>query len=232
MIFPDDAVQKLAEPWWVPCEQGDLRPGVLLKAFLPHVDQVPLTMTPVGRENAEEHTTAVVRIEPLAAGVHPNPPLPVAALALEAREVWTAYRAKRRPCLVIGQSRVPVDNAERRGMAKKATAPTLVVAPYYGADRDGSRGGYNDVLLQRIRHAKYPQFMLDSLPIGGPAQSVLRFDHIQPVGLHYKSFNHTGFRLSDAAMRYIVADWLYWYLWGDLPEDSIVKGFQEMVGKL
>lgn len=209
MTFPDDSVQKFAEPWWEQCGPGDIRTGALLVAFLPHVDQVPHTLTPVGRENAEEHATALVRIEPLAvSGPRPKPPLPVAALTLNERELWTAYRAKKRPCLIVGRSTVQVDEAARRDMPKKATSPTLLVAPYYGADKDGTRAGYNPELLRRIRHAEYPQFMLDFLPIGGPKQSVLRFDHIQPVGLHYKFFEHTGFRLIDDAMQYVVADWL------------------------
>lgn len=232
MTFPDDAVQKFAEPWWVPCEPGDIRPGALLFAFLPHVDQIPHTMTPVGRENPEEHITASVRIEPLnVAGPRRKPSLPVAALTLNDGELWTVYRAKKRPCLVISQTTVQVDETVRRDMPRKATSPSLLVAPYYGADKDGTRAGYNSELLRRIRHAWYPQFMLDSLPIGGPAQSVLRFDHIQPVGLHYKSFDHTGFRLSDEAMQYIVTDWLLWYLQGRLPEDSLVEDFRQLVGE-
>ena len=231
--FPDDAVQNLADPWWVPCDQGDTSPGALLNAFIPHVDQIPHTMTPVGRENPEEHKTALVRIEPLAIkGSRPKPQLPVAALTLDKGELWTIYKAKKRPCLVVGQSTVQVDEAARRDMPKKATSPTLLVAPYYGADKDGSRAGYNEALLQRIRHAEYSQFMLDSLPIGGPKQSVLRFDHIQPVGLHYKSFEHTGYRLSDTAMQDIVIDWLLWYLRGEVPEGSFVEYFQKAVENL
>jgi hypothetical protein len=232
MTFPDDAVQKHVAPWWVPCDQDNIGPGALIAAFVPHVDQVPHTLTPIGRENPEEHTTALVRIAALdIKGSRPKPQLPVAALTLNDRELWTVYCAKKRPCLVVGRTTVQVDEAARRDMPKKATSPTLLVAPYYGADKDGTRAGYNSELLRRIRHAEYPQFMLDSLPIGGPTQSVLRFDHIQPVGLHYKSFEHTGFRLSDDAM-YIVADWLFWYLRGELPEGSFVEYFQEAVQNL
>lgn len=233
MTFPEDSVQSCTKSWWEPCDPGDIRTGALLVAFLPHVDQVPNTLTPVGREDPEEHKTALVRIEPLdIKGPRPNPSLPVAALTLNERELWTVYRAKKRPCLVVGQSTVQVDEAARRGMPKKATSPTLLVAPYYGADKDGSRAGYNPELLRRIRHAEYPQFMLDFLPIGGPRQSVLRFDHIQPVGLHYKAFEHTGFRLSDEALTYFVADWLTWYLQGELPEDGLLDMFRQPVGNL
>ena len=88
--------------------------------------------------------------------------LPVAAMALHDDELWTAYRAKKRPCLVLVSDVPAVDNKLRRGMPKRSTAPTVIVAPYYGSDRDGTRAGYNPELVERIRHAEYPQFFCNS----------------------------------------------------------------------
>lgn len=232
--FQPDEVQNIVEAWWEPCDSGKAEPGALLLACLPHVDQQPLTMIPVGRKEPGEHNTATVRFEPLDVNeCRSKPELPVAALTLNGGERWAAYRAKRRPCLVVGMAE-PVDDRLRRDMPKKSTSPTLVVAPYYGVDRDGSRAGYNPELVRRIRHAEYPQFMLDSLPLAGgkkTERSILRLDHLQPVGMHYRAFVHTGFCLSTDARECIFQDWLNWYLWDDLPEDSLIRGFQKLVQK-
>ena len=165
MIFPDDAVQNIVDSWWEACDSNQVQPGALLYACLPHVDQQPVIMVPIDRKEPGEHQTTTVRFEPLnLTEYHRLPELPVAALALNDGELWAAYRAKRRPCLVLGLT-TPVDARLRRDMPKKSTSPAMVVAPYYGVDRDGSRAGYNPELVQRIRHAEYPQFVLDSLPL-------------------------------------------------------------------
>ena len=131
---------------------------------------------------------------------------------------------------VIGTKQPHVDDVLRRGMPRNLTSPTLIVAPYYGADQDGKRAGYNPKLVDRIRHAEYPQFMLDYLPIPGPEQSsILRFDHIQPVGLHYHAYEHSGFCLSDEAVELILDDWLQWLFYGGLPENSLILDYQKEI---
>lgn len=230
MSYPEDSIQSLAASWWEACTKADFpQAGCLVRAYLPHVDQVPHTLRAVGRVEAAEHKTATVQIEPLHIGqVNKRPTLPIAALSLYPKEVWTVYRAKTRPCLVVGAQLPSVDNDLRKGMPLQSTSPTLLVAPYYGADKDGNRAGYNAELLQRIKHAEYPQFMLDSLPIDkGPILSVLRFDHIQPVGLHYKFFEHTGFRLSKEAQGYVLNEWLHWLVYGQFPADSLLREFRQ-----
>jgi len=114
-------------------------------------------------------------------------------------------------------------------MPKKLTSPTILVAPYYGGDQDGRRSGYPPELVERIRHAEYPQFFWDKLPIGGPKESILRFDHIQPVGSHYSAYEYTGYALSDDAVDLIIDDWLTWLFYGGLPEDSFILDYQKEV---
>lgn len=59
------------------------------------------------------------------------------------------------------------------------------MAPFYGADRDGRRGGWNPLFLERIRRGEYPQYLWDKLPVGTQVkESVLRLDHLQPLGGH------------------------------------------------
>lgn len=230
MNFPTDSVQRIVDTWWEKCEPRELRRGALLYAFVPHVDQVPLTLKPIGRKEPYLHDKGTIIIDPLKINdARPREALPVAALSLHEGELWTAYRAKKRPCMIMAIMQPEVDKSLRRGMPKKSTAPTLIVAPYYGADRDGRRAGYNPALIERIRHAEYPQFMLDILPVPGPENSILRFEHIQPIGLHDHSYEHTGFSLSDEAVEIILDDWLQWFFYGGLPKGSIILDFQKAI---
>jgi len=230
MTFPTDSIQNIVTSWWEESDKKELKKGSLVYAFVPHVDQVPITLTPTGRKEADKHDKANLYITPLRINdSRPKEALPVAALSLHEGELWTAYRAKKRPCLVIGTEQPKIDNLLRRDMPKKLTSPTLLIAPYYGADKDGRRAGYNPELVDRIRHAEYPQFILDRLPIGGPKQSILRFDHIQPVGLHYYAYEHSGFCLSDEAVELILDDWLQWLFYGGLPPDSFILDYQKEI---
>ena len=229
-MFPTDSVQSIMSSWWEKYDKKKITKGCLVYAFVPHVDQIPITLTPKGRKQAEQHDSAIIYITPLRINdSRPKASLPVAALSLHEKELWTAYRAKKRPCLVLGTDTPVVDNELRRGMPKKLTAPTVLVAPYYGVDKDGSRAGYNPQLVQRIRHAEYPQFLLDQLPIGGPKESILRFDHIQPIGLHYYAYEHSGYSLSDEAVELILDDWLQWLFYGGLPSDSFLLDYQREI---
>jgi len=230
MTFPDDSIQASIDPspWWIKQETKQLERGCLVAAFVPHVDQVPYTVIPKGRKQADEHGTAEVEIKPLEIKKPRRySSLPVAAMPIFDNEILTAYRAKKRPCLVLGTQSQPVEDAYRRGMPKRSTAPVVLAAPYYGADKDGKRAGYHAELVDRIRHAQYAQFFMDSLPIGGPAESILRLDHLQPVGTHYNSYELSGYKLSDDALE-IIDEWLNWMLYGYLPdqEHGFIRGFQ------
>ncbi|MBU1566987.1 MAG: hypothetical protein KJ630_15365 [Proteobacteria bacterium] len=83
-----------------------------------------------------------------------------------------------------------------KNIPMKSYAKTVFLAPYYGADQEG-RAGYSSRLMERIRHAEYPQFFTDSLPIDGKTkESILRLDHLQSFGFYFNSFELTGFKLS------------------------------------
>ena len=79
----------------------------------------------------------------------------------------------------------------RIGAARYQTNPTLLAAPYYGADFGGSTGGWRPEFVARIRRCEYPQYLWDHLPVGGRDESILRLDHIQPVGKHGESYEVT-----------------------------------------
>lgn len=231
-MFPEDCIQSIigSTNWWAKNNEQALCRGALIFAFAPHVDQVPYTFEPVGRTEADRHNDAILRVSPL--GV--NQPLkktdlPVAAMPLLAGEVWAAYRAKKRPCLVIGSNCPTVDKALVRGMPNSFTAPTVLVAPYYGVDRDGRRTGYKPEFVERVRHCEYPQFVWDCLPIaGGPKESILRLDHLQPIGTHHNSYKLSEFKLSNQALE-ILDELFQWLIWGGVEEDSLIALYRNEI---
>jgi hypothetical protein len=124
-----------------------------------------------------------------------------------------------------------VDSALVRGMPKNSTAATMLVAPYYGAGRHGHRAGYRPEFVERVRHCEYPQFVWDYLPFPGGEESILRLDHLQPVGAHYAAYKLSGFRLSETAME-VIDEILSWLVWGGVPPDSLVALYRQEIEEL
>lgn len=218
--FPEDSVQGVVDPpWWITRKSKGLERGRLVKAFLPHVQQQPQTLTPT-RADDTDHTRATFTLAPLEATRvrEHRKALPVAAMPLNPGEFHAVYRTKFRPCLVIS---APTPRVERnlRGDASWQTAPTFLVAPYYGGDQDGTRAGFKPEFIERVRRGAYPQFFWDRLPTDGPTDSIMRLDHIQPVGLDGNSHVVTEHQLSETAIA-VLDDWLTWLTTGLVPSPS------------
>lgn len=233
MTFPEDCLQSIVEPdpWWEENKDKQLCRGAIVFAFLPYVDQLPYQFEPKGRTSATEHSKADVVVAPLKV----NQPLkqvnlPVAAMVLHDKEVWAAYRAKKRPCLVLATEGISVDKSLTKGKPNHSTAPTILVAPFYGADEKG-RAGYSDAFRERVRHCEYPQFHWDKLPISGSEESILRLDHIQPIGAHSAAYEVSKHRLSKSALS-VLDDQLKWWVWGGLPEDSVLLAYQQLINEI
>lgn len=107
----------------------------------------------------------------------------------------------------------------------------MLVAPYYGAGRHGYRAGYRPEFVERVRHCEYPQFVWDHLPFPGGEESILRLDHLQPVGTHYAAYKLSGFKLSEAAME-VIDEILSWLVWGGVPADSLVAMYRQEIEDL
>ena len=121
--------------------------------------------------------------------------------------------------LVIGAGGPDIPRELRAGAARWQSAPTILVAPYYGADPGGTRGGFRAEFVNRIRRCEYPQYLWDKLPLEGTSESILRLDHLQPIGRHPNAYEHTSHCLGAPAVR-ILDDWLTWLLTGTLPPDG------------
>jgi len=64
--------------------------------------------------------------------------------------------------------------------------------------------------------------MWDSLPIPGRSESILRLDHMQPIGRHGESYELTEFVLHEDALT-LVDEYLLWFLMGGFPADSLMS---------
>lgn len=230
-MFPDDCLQSIIHPsaWWIKNDSKKLCRGALIYSFTPHVDQIPYSFEPIGRKTPTEHNAATVRVTPVKVDqALKQTSLPVAAMTLHDNEVWAAYRAKKRPCLVFSSDSIPVDNALIRGKPKSATAPTFLAAPYYGVDQNGKRAGYSAEFVERVRHCEYSQFHWDQLPISGAKESILRLDHLQPFGMHHDAYKITDYMLSQDAMD-LLDDLLKWMIWGGIAQDSMLLDYRQLI---
>lgn len=230
-MFPEDCLQSIVEPdpWWINNKEGKLCRGALVFAFIPHVDQVPYAFEPLGRTIATEHDNADIRVTPLKVDQPlKKVSLPVAAMPTYDNEVWAAYRAKKRPCVVFGAEKAMVEKAMTRGKPNSATAPTYLVAPFYGAVQNAKRSGYNPLFVERVRHCEYPQFHWDELPFPGGCESILRLDHLQPIGSHHNAYKLSDYKLSDSAMD-ILDDMLRWLVWGGVPKNSVLLTYRQII---
>jgi hypothetical protein len=223
--YPEISIQNAIHPsaWWVGTKGINYHCGRLILAFLPHVDQVPLRLIPIGRGDGVRHDEALVRIEPLRLKRRERHPsiLPVAALPDFPGEEKIVLRAKKRPALIVSEGGIEVPRTLSRDKPKWQTSSTLLVAPFYGVDEGEQRSGFADQFLNRIRACEYPQFIADRLPIPGAHESLLKLDHIQPIGKNNDSIELTSFRLSEDAMT-VFDCWLKWFLTGKLEKNSLV----------
>lgn len=218
----DLRIQGCIDDWWVDAGVTSIVRGQLVWAIVPHVGQTPYSLIPEGRTEGNDHGGADVQITRARVNtLAKKPALPVAALPQREGEVWTVHRAKTRPAVVLAlPGQLP---KALRGSAKWQTSPTLLVAPFYGATITGGRAGWPDELLRRIAACEYPHYVLDELPLKGrnAGPSVMRLDHLQPVGNHHDSVEALPFCLSEDALM-IVDEWLDWLVKGKLDPTSIL----------
>jgi hypothetical protein len=183
---------------------------------------VPNTLVPEGRTTATSHQDARFKLQSLrVADPRKKSTLPVAALPSYEGEVYSVHRAKVRPCIVVSIGGPDVPKELRPSSSPKwQSSPTALVVPLYGTEQSDRRAGWHPPFLDRIRRCEYPQFMLDEVPTSKSA-SVVRFDHLQPIGRHHDSYEPSEYRLSDDAL-IVVDEWLTWLKTGVLGEETVL----------
>jgi hypothetical protein len=226
--YPDASIQALVGDWWVQDATKTLGRGRLIFAPALRVGQVPHELVPEGRSDAKDHTRAKARVQQFHIGRRsPRPPLPVAGLPLFSGEVYFAYKAKVRPAIILGTEPPNVGEVLGQGTPKTHRDSPLVIAPYYGADQSGTRAGFSREFISRVQRGEYPQYFWDKLPLETDTQdSLLRLDHIQPIGRSASTCKWTGWRLSEGALE-ILGSWITWLLEGSMPEACTLGWLRE-----
>ena len=63
------------------------------------------------------------------------------------------------------------------------------------------------------------------------SESILRLDHLFPIGADPAGYQLEAFRLSDEALT-LVDDWLHWLVTDTFPKDSVLPTIREEFAKL
>lgn len=221
-------------PWWESDERETPDRGRLVWAIVPYPDLKPFRIVPVGRgENPRQHDQADYRIEEFRVGqaIPVVSRLPVAGLPLREGETYLVRRGKMRPCVVVATAGTPVDRTLTRGAAGWQSRSAILLAPCYGADADGARGGWNDEFVARIQKAEYSQYVWDVLPVSGSSGSILRLDHLFPLGDDPANWRSTKHRLRSDAMK-ILDEWVEWRITGMLADDGVLNWARRELAKL
>jgi hypothetical protein len=230
LICPEDSTHFSIDPWWVETTDNTPAPGRLLWVYVPHVGQEPKALVPTGRTGeVRQHELADCEILPAThEKVFTRSTLPVASLPCYDNELLSVYNAKRRPVLVLAAPHIHLDKDEFKGKPPYMTASTYMVAPYYGADEgSGTRAGYPQTFMDRVRHCEYPQFVWDMLPLPGANVSLLRLDQIYPLSTMFRAYETTPYMLSGEALT-VVQEWMGWHFFGEVPKEGFITFFQDM----
>lgn len=224
--YPDESIQSAVGTWWTETPDREVRRGRLVYGWVPHVDENPHALFVKGRDNQDpgDHRRAQCEVGILHASRDTKrSSLPVAGLPQHDGEEYMLLRAKCRPMLVVGHVHPRMPRGDR-GQTRWQTAPTLLVAPYYGCKKTPKRVGWPEGFVDRIRCCEYPQYFLEYVPEG--IESVLRFDHVCPIGAGSAALTPSQYCLSGDALA-VIDDWLSWIFRGVLPGQGILAMARE-----
>ncbi len=220
--YPENSLQGIAlaeevlSEWFVP--SATIRRGSVVWAHLPTVSVLdePYTMEALEHGDPEDHSKAAYAIARHRTEDPDTQARSVAAMPPRPDEAHCVYRARYRPALVLaGPGRAP-DESLQAGGASWQHAQSLIVAPYYGVGRAGFPGGWDPRLIDAVQACEFPQYMWESLPFADEDTpcSILRFDHLLPLGARGPSIQNSEWALSDEALD-LVDMWLGWFLSGE-----------------
>lgn len=208
--------------------------GRLIKAYVPHVDQIPRRLTLTGRgDDPTNHNKAMYEISALDFNSQKTKSkLPVAAMTSYENDDLLVYRGKARPVLVLGNAADLIPRSLTEGKPKWQTTPAYLVAPFYGVDEGtGRRSGFAAPFVERVRHCEYSHLFWETLPIGGAEESLLRLDHLLPISTERNTMKVYPFRLSDEALS-LVDEYLQWHLFEDLASHTMLYFFKEQLATM
>lgn len=234
MAFPEDSIQYVLDDWWETAPKGSPKRGDLIRTLVPFRFGLPTCLLTKRRaDQPGDHERVDFESRPFGFdAVIPKEKLPIAGLPHIEGGSYMLLPFKKRPALVLASPADPPDESLTLGLAGYQKTPCFIVAPYYGADKNGERGGYPDDLVQLVRRCKYPQYFWDCLPlIGDTTSSLLRIDAMFPVVYDRNWYRHTGYRLTPDGME-IMAEYIEWFMTGALPADSLIRDVRAKLDEL
>jgi hypothetical protein len=153
-------------------------------------------------------------------------------MPLRTGETYLVRRGKIRPAVVLAVPGTEVEERFKRHGASWQHKPAFLMAPYYGVAADGTRGGWNPEFVSRIQRAEYSQYVWDVLPVGGSDDgSILRLDHVFPVGADPANWQTTEYKLRADALA-ILDEWFSWHQTTTLPAGGMLELLRQELGKL
>lgn len=226
--YPDESLQgMLGQSWWTESQINDVNKycrGRLVYALIPFVDQNPSIIV---SERSEPTNHSEVTIKEQQFDIRNKARkklLPVAIFpGSDKNEERVVFKAKRRPAIILCDGTSKLNDQIMQNSPAWQKQRCVIVAPYFGATQDGTRGGFSPAFLERIKACEYKQFMWDRLP-NAKIDSVLRFDQLQPIGRSDKSLDLKPYVLSPEALE-LIDEWLAWIFSGELDENT---GFGEI----
>lgn len=220
--------------WWERKSGQPVGFGSLIEVFVHHMDKLPIQLIPEGRTQATDHTRANFKAMPYSIRRHlQRTPVPIAALPHNPGESYIALRGKVRPALVLGADFTPISQEDRQRHREWQVSPVYLVAPFYGVEQTEKRSGFDPEFIERVQKAFYKQFLWDELP-GDALElctaktregSLIRLDHLVPVGTDPGFYRNTGYRLNDDGRR-LLNEWLEWFWFGDMKAESFLLLFR------
>jgi hypothetical protein len=229
MNWPEDSVQAFANAWWEDAPTNRIRRGALLNAWVPYTDQVPkeiLFEESIGLPSERRYQVRSVPFDG-----EEKDKVHVPGIILKDDETLLGAVAKSRPVLVLSEPAPEFQKRQWPGMAAHQRISKFTVAPYFGVEHTGERGGYDEIIVRLARRGRYAHLMWDWLP-GAGAPSLLRLDCLTTFTLGNTTVTHTGKRLSSEALLYL-DDWFLWMCrGGECPRDSSLGEVRDLIEQM
>jgi hypothetical protein len=198
-----------------------IRRGTLVRAFSPLAQPQGKRLEQI-RVDPHDHTKGEFRLVSLNAASSPDR-LPLAGLPEHKGHVYAVHQSKRRPMLVVSEGG---PNVRAEHGKSWRTTPHYLLAPYFGSEPSDDREGWDPCFVERIRRGEYPQYVGDCLPLDGANESILRLDHVQPLGRDRANFDLSGWQLTPDALT-LLDEWIDWLLTGALPQTTFLHQIRE-----
>lgn len=221
--FPEDSLQSLVEVWWTKNTARTLEKGRLIWALAPfRSSESRLQLVPESRgQDPGDHESLKLTIKPLPRTVPMRPAgLPVSSLPLGEGDGFLVTKGKYRPCLILSTMGREIPRGMMKGAATWQKTNCVIAAPYFGADADGSRGGFKPEFVEQVRRGHNPQFFFDCLP-GRKIESILRLDQMFPLAMDGTSYDITEDCLSPDAIE-LMDQWSIWFQTGKVRKDDLL----------